>query len=90
VSGKLLKRAQDAGAVRRDLTSEDVPVLMCAAAGTPPPLLDAYPDIWRRYAVVVLDGMRPGDTSKLEHAAPDLAAFDDALAAAAATSARPA
>ena len=89
VSGRLLKRAQDAGTVRRDLAAQDVPVLMCAAAGTPPPLLDMYPDVWRRYAAVVLDGMAPAGASELGPEAPDLAALDEALARAA-TAARPA
>jgi AcrR family transcriptional regulator len=88
VSGQLLKRAQDAGAARGDLTPQDVPILMCAGAGTPPPLLEVYPDVWRRYAAIVLDGMKPADASDLGHDAPDVATLD-ALASAA-TAVRPA
>jgi AcrR family transcriptional regulator len=42
--GRLLHRAQDAGAVRRDVTAEDVLALI--------PTASSYPDI-------VLDGLRP-------------------------------
>ena len=77
-SRALLKRAQDAGAVRKDLCAVDIPALMCAAAGTPAPLLDAYPDIWRRYAGVILDGLKPDGASALEHKRPDIAAVDAA------------
>jgi AcrR family transcriptional regulator len=75
-SKRLLKRAQDAGAVRKDLCAVDIPALMCAAAGTPAPLLDAYPDIWRRYAGVILDGLKPDSASALGHKRPDIAAVD--------------
>ena len=46
--GRLLRRAQDAGAVRRDVSAEDVLALIPTAA--------VYPDI-------VLDGLRPRVTS---------------------------
>jgi AcrR family transcriptional regulator len=89
VSERLLTRAQDAGAVRRDLSAQDVPVLMCAAAGTPGPLIASQPDIWRRYANVILDGLKPECASDLGHAPPDLAKLD-ALAVAAPSALRPA
>jgi AcrR family transcriptional regulator len=76
VSRRLLKRAQDAGAIRTDICAVDIPVLMCAAAGTPAPILDAYPDIWRRYAGVILDGLKPESATKLGHRRPDVAAID--------------
>jgi hypothetical protein len=46
--GRLLRRAQDAGAVRRDVSAEDVLALIPTAA--------VYPDI-------VLDGLRPRVTA---------------------------
>jgi AcrR family transcriptional regulator len=53
---QLLGRAQAAGVVRPDADPQDIPMLMCALAGTfrnP----HANPD---RYIGLVLDGMRPG------------------------------
>jgi AcrR family transcriptional regulator len=52
--GQLLGRAQKAGVVRRDADPRDVPMLMCALAGTyRNPMAD--PD---RYIGIVLDGLR--------------------------------
>ncbi len=73
---RLLERAQQAGAVRDDICAVDLPVLMCAAAGTPAPLIDAYPEIWRRYAALMLDGLKPASASELEHERPDVATVD--------------
>jgi AcrR family transcriptional regulator len=86
-SGKVLARAQQAGAVRGDLVAEDVPVLLCAVAGTPPPLLAAHPEIWRRYADIVLDGLKPEGASELGHEPPDLDKADAVCAEGAASSA---
>jgi AcrR family transcriptional regulator len=75
-SRKVLERAQEVGAVRGDIVAEDVPVLMCSVAGTPPPLLAAHPEIWRRYADIVLDGLSCAAATPLGHEAPDIAAVD--------------
>jgi AcrR family transcriptional regulator len=56
---RLVRRAQDAGAVRHDLASTDLPPLLfmitigADIAGT------SHPDHWRRYYQVLLDGLRP-------------------------------
>jgi hypothetical protein len=53
---QVLKRAQKAGAVRRDADAHDIPMLLCALAGTyRTPHADA-----ERYIAIVLDGLRPG------------------------------
>ncbi len=54
---QILKRAQSAAVVRRDAKAEDIPMIMCALAGTfGGPF--TYPD---RYIGIVLDGLRaPG------------------------------
>jgi AcrR family transcriptional regulator len=75
-SGRILERAQEAGAIRDDLSAKDLPVLMCSVAATPAGLLDAQPDIWRRYAGVMLDGLKPESASALDHAPPDMAKID--------------
>jgi hypothetical protein len=53
---------------------------MCAAAGVPAPLLAVEPEIWRRYAGVILDGLKPGCASDLGHEPPDVAKIDAASA----------
>src|SRR3954449_1429489 len=51
--GKIVVRAQRAGALRSDVKPQDVPTLIRAA-------LTSAPDRqWRRYVGVVLDGLRP-------------------------------
>ena len=71
--GRLLKRAQDAGAVRRDLSPSDISFLagsaMYAMEDSKPGLRD---DLWKRYLRVILDGMKPEGASKLRPGAPKL------------------
>ena len=71
--GRLLKRAQEAGAVRRDLAAADLSFLAGSAAYAMevqfPGLRD---DLWKRYLRVILDGMRPEGASKLRPGAPKL------------------
>jgi AcrR family transcriptional regulator len=71
--GRLLKRAQDAGAVRRDLSPSDISFLagsaMYAMEVSKPGLRD---DRWKRYIRVILDGMKPEGASKLRPGAPKL------------------
>jgi AcrR family transcriptional regulator len=50
--GKIVSRAQRAGAVRRDVEPSDVQLLVRSALTTAPP------GQWRRYLDVVLDGLR--------------------------------
>jgi AcrR family transcriptional regulator len=69
--GRLLKRAQDAGAVRTDLSPADISFLagsaMYAMEVRKPGLRD---DLWKRYLRVILDGMKPEGASKLRPGAP--------------------
>jgi AcrR family transcriptional regulator len=57
--GRLVERAQKAGAVRRDIDSSDVPMLIVSAINAALQLPSAEPDLWRRYLGVVLDGLSP-------------------------------
>jgi AcrR family transcriptional regulator len=69
--GRVLERAQEAGAVRTDLTPADLTFLIRAAAGsTDVPLPGLRGDLWKRYLRVILDGMRPEGASRLRPAAP--------------------
>jgi hypothetical protein len=56
--GQLLRRAQKAGVVRRDADPIDIPMLMCALAGTAR-TPHSNPD---RYIGIALDGLRAGGT----------------------------
>jgi hypothetical protein len=71
--GRLLKRAQEAGAVRSDLSASDLSFLIGSAAysmGVPLPGL--RDDLWKRYLRVILDGMRPEGATRLRPGAPKL------------------
>ena len=64
---KLMARAQDAGVIRPDAVATDVPMLMCALAGTHDhPKMD--PD---RYVAIALDGLRAPGNSALPAPADD-------------------
>jgi AcrR family transcriptional regulator len=71
--GRLLKGAQDAGAVRRDLSPADISFLagsaLYAMEVSKPGLRD---DLWKRYLRVILDGMKPEGASKLRPGAPKI------------------
>jgi AcrR family transcriptional regulator len=74
---RLLRRAQDAGVVRGDLTAPDV-ALLTAAAGSISGI--AFPglraDLWRRYLGVILDGIRPEGATKLRPPPPPRRIFE--------------
>jgi hypothetical protein len=53
---RLIVRAQEAGALRRDIGAEDVSVLIGSAIKATVGSSD--PEAWRRYVGVVLDGLR--------------------------------
>jgi len=72
----LVRRGQEAGVVREDLTGTDLSFLLTAAAsvgGLPFPGLRE--DVWKRYLGVILDGMRPEGATKLRPAAPSRRVF---------------
>ena len=54
---RLVRRAQEAGELRRDVGAEDVSLLVGSAIKAT--LQSPDPDAWRRYVGVVLDGLRP-------------------------------
>jgi AcrR family transcriptional regulator len=56
VVGRVVTRAQEEGSLRRDISADDVPVLIGATI-----LGSTYgvgEEVWRRYIAVVLDGLR--------------------------------
>ena len=78
--GRLLRRAQEAGAVRADLEPPDVLFLISAVAKSSPCHFE-IPDLWKRYLGVILDGMRPEPASPLAPPAPTMDAVERALGA---------
>ena len=54
LAGRLVARAQEAGVLRRDVSVDDVGVLMSALSGSM-----SRPDVdWRRHLEILLDGLR--------------------------------
>jgi AcrR family transcriptional regulator len=77
VISRLLRRAQDAGVVRDDLTAPDIALLTAAASsvsGIAFPGLRA--DLWRRYLGIILDGIRPEGATKLRPPPPPRRVFE--------------
>jgi AcrR family transcriptional regulator len=56
---ELLRREQDAGAIRRDITVQDIEVLVHALGQAGISAEQTTPGSWRRYVDVVLAGLRP-------------------------------
>jgi AcrR family transcriptional regulator len=66
VSGELMRRAQEAGAVRADAVVFDIPLVMCGLGAV---LQSQWgPEAWRRYFTLVLDGLRACDGERLPDA----------------------
>jgi AcrR family transcriptional regulator len=57
VAGLLLARAQEAGAIRADVTPEDIPLLLCAVSATDIPRREEQPALWERYFEIVFSGL---------------------------------
>ena len=75
---RILRRAQDAGVVRDDLSGQDLGMLMIAASsvgGLPFPGLRE--DLWKRYLGVILDGIRPEGATKLRPGPPPRRVFEE-------------
>jgi AcrR family transcriptional regulator len=60
--GELVRRAQEAGALRADLVMDDIPMLMCGI-GIGARKTHACPDAWRRHVAIVIDGLRAANAS---------------------------
>lgn len=70
--GVLVDRARDAGALRTDVTTADVYLLMCAPVHVVENLADPAPDLWQRYLAIIFDGLRPQGANPLPQPAPSL------------------
>jgi AcrR family transcriptional regulator len=65
VLGSVVRRAQDAGAVREDLVVEDVLLFLMANAGVVQVTRCAAPHAWRRLVALLLEACRAGNTGPL-------------------------
>lgn len=67
LTDRLVKRAQRAGQLRRDLTWEDVPLIACGLG--PITQINSGPAIgrWPRLVEIILDGLRAPGHGKLPH-----------------------
>jgi AcrR family transcriptional regulator len=63
VGEKILKRAQKAGAVRKDVVGDDLHFIVSSAVSHHD--TTARPDLHRRYLQIMLDGLRPERASRL-------------------------
>jgi AcrR family transcriptional regulator len=78
---KLVKRAIEAGAVRSDIATSDVPVINFMLNTVVDFGRDVEPDLYKRYLAIVLDGLRPrDDLEPLPVDALEIRQFQDALA----------
>lgn len=67
----LLRRAQEQGAVREDVTAEDVFMLTCGSVQSAAPFHAEAPELWRRYLDLSFDGLRAAAAHPLSHPAPE-------------------
>ncbi len=71
LTAKVVRRAQDAGALRDDIAGQDQMFLMGAVASIGEVPFDGLrPHLWKLYHDIVLDGLRLANTSILRPAAP--------------------
>jgi AcrR family transcriptional regulator len=55
----IFDRAKDAGVLRADVATEDAPLIQMMLGMIIDRTRDVEPELWRRYLVIVLDGLRP-------------------------------
>ncbi len=78
---KLVRRALEAGAVRSDVSTSDVPVINFMLNTVVDFGRDVEPDLYKRYLAIVLDGLRRrDDLDPLPVGALEVREFQDALA----------
>lgn len=75
---RIIRRAQEAGALRQDFVPEDIPLLLMANAGVIRVSRDAAPHAWRRLVAFLLDASRADNSGPLP-AAPTAAQTERAM-----------
>jgi AcrR family transcriptional regulator len=84
IGARLIARAQEAGVLRADVESQDVPLIQLMLSSVIDISQDVSPELWRRYLAIVLRGLRvdPGAPEELPAAAPPFAQVDRMMGAA--------
>jgi AcrR family transcriptional regulator len=72
VVSTMVRRAQETGDVRADLSPTDVPLIEFMLSATAEYAGQVRPEIWRRYLALILDALRPGHTVATELPEPAL------------------
>jgi AcrR family transcriptional regulator len=62
---ELVRRAQQQGTVRSDITAGDIAMIMWGAGGIAEIAGSVAPNLWRRYLVLILDALRTPTASQL-------------------------
>jgi AcrR family transcriptional regulator len=62
LAAKLIERARAAGEIRADATTEDFGVVLMMVSAVMDAAEDVRPELWRRYARIALQGLRPEGT----------------------------
>jgi hypothetical protein len=75
---ELVKRGQQAGAIRDDITAHDLGFLISAGSSAGEmPFPGIRTDIWKRYLGIILDGLRPEGATKLRPGPPARRLFEN-------------
>jgi AcrR family transcriptional regulator len=72
IVGKLVERAQAAGALREDFRTTDVPMIAFMLASAAEYASPVQPDLWRRYLALAVDSLRPSRDGMSELPVPAL------------------
>lgn len=59
VVGELITRAQEAGSLRADFSTTDVPMILFMLASAAQYAGPVQPRLWERYLTMIIDGLRP-------------------------------
>lgn len=81
LTGLLLSRAQERGAVRDDVTGEDIAMLAGGICQSSAQLHAIVPRVWERYVDLVFDGLRPEAAHPASHPPPTREQIEQAVAA---------
>jgi AcrR family transcriptional regulator len=65
LADKLVKRAQRAGKLRRDLVWQDIPMIACGLGSSTQQMVGPATGRWPRLVEIILDGLRAPAASKL-------------------------
>jgi AcrR family transcriptional regulator len=79
VVARLVKRAVDAGVVRSDIGTTDVPIINFMLTTVVELSRDVEPELYKRYLAIVLDGLRVKDGDPLPVEGLSVPAFQSAL-----------